>query len=399
VRPVTDLLAALRAVPGAAAVLDALAPVPGAWVVGGAIRDVLLGREPSELDVVVEDDLEAAVAALGGEALVHDRFGTAAVAARPGRLAVDLVRARAERYPTPGALPEVRPGTLAEDLARRDVTINAVALCVGGGPPQLRGVEGWEADMEARRLRVLHPSSFIEDPTRLWRVARYAARLDLEVEPLTRSLAAGAGADVLSTVSGTRLGNELRNALREPDPLGVLRAARELQPALLPGGLDLDPAGLDEALVLLPPEGDRGLLALAAAARTVGASELVAWLDALAFPARARDIVAAGSREVVLAPLRAARTPSEIGRAARGAPVEVVALAGGENARRWFDELRDVEISISGRDLLDAGVPAGPAVGLGLEAALSARLDGGAVTREEQLAAALRAAEADGPDT
>jgi tRNA nucleotidyltransferase (CCA-adding enzyme) len=122
----------------------------------------------------------------------------------------------------------------------------------------------------------------------------------------------------------------------------------------------------------------------------MGALSLLAWLDHMGFPASERDLVAAASRFVVGTPLRAARTPSEIARAARGAPLEAVALAGGDNARRWIDELRHVALHITGDDLLAAGVPQGPEVGERLRRVLERVLDGEiAPSREAELAAAL----------
>src|SRR6478672_4013965 len=109
----------LRSLPACAPLLDVL---PHAWVVGGAVRDALLGGAPGDLDLVVEGDAVQAAqrlcAALDGELVVHERFGTATVTA--GGHAYDLASARAERYARPGALPDVRPGTLEEDLLRRD---------------------------------------------------------------------------------------------------------------------------------------------------------------------------------------------------------------------------------------------------------------------------------------
>jgi tRNA nucleotidyltransferase (CCA-adding enzyme) len=119
------------------------------------------------------------------------------------------------------------------------------------------------------------------------------------------------------------------------------------------------------------------------------ARALLAWLDDMGFTAPERDLVAAASRFVTGAPLRAARTNAEIARAARGAPVEAVALAGGENARRWIDELRHVRLEIDGHDLLAAGVPEGPQVGARLQRALDRKLDGEVSGRDEELAAAL----------
>jgi tRNA nucleotidyltransferase (CCA-adding enzyme) len=377
-------LAQLPELPGGRAVAGLLAADPAAWLVGGAVRDLLLGRAPRELDVVLEDGDPAAVAArLGKVVEAHERFGTA-TARTPDGGRVDLVRARREAYPRPGALPEVAPGTLEEDLARRDVSVNAIALRPG---EERREVPGAAADLEAGVLRVLHPASFVDDPTRLWRVGRYAARLGFAVDPATRDLAAAADP---RTASGPRHGNEVRLALAEPDPLAALAAARLLQPRLLPDGFSTEPPRLREALALLPPgEGDPRLVTLAAATGAVDLPALLRWLDALGFTSTERDIVAAGSRPAMLAPLRVATTPAQIARAARGAPVELVALAGGEGARRWLDELRHVRLDITGHDLLAAGVPPGPEVGERLGRALDARLDGTAPGREEQLAVAL----------
>jgi tRNA nucleotidyltransferase (CCA-adding enzyme) len=382
VRTSRQALDALRALPCGRRALDALGGHEGVHLVGGAVRDLLLGREPREIDLVVEGDVDAAAARLGGTVTAHDRFGTARV--EVGDCRYDLARARRERYASPGALPDVEPASLEEDLRRRDLTVNAMALGLRDG--ELRAVPGALDDLRAGTLRVLHDGSFADDPTRLWRVARYAARLGFEPDAHTRALAAQADP---STVSGERLGAELRLALREPEPTAALRAARDLSSRLLPEGFDADPRALPAALALLPADGRPDLVTLAAATAGMDARALLRWLDAMGFTAAERDTVAASSRSSTGAPLRAARTPAQIARAARGAPVEAVALAGGENARRWLDDLRHVKLDITGDDLLAAGVPQGPEVGDRLRRALDRKLDGEAVGREAELRAAL----------
>jgi tRNA nucleotidyltransferase (CCA-adding enzyme) len=374
-------LDALRADPCGARLMRAYAPGDGVHLVGGAVRDLLLARAPRELDLVVEGDVDAAAARLEGAVTAHDRFGTARVLA--GDCAFDLVRARAESYAHPGALPDVRPGSLDEDLHRRDVTVNAMALGLDG---ELRAVPGALEDLQAGVLRVLHDRSFVDDPTRVWRIARYAARLGFAVEPHTRALAADADP---TTVSGDRLGAELRLALREPIPPAAFAALRELNARYLPDGFEPRPRALPAALALLPGDARADLLTLAACTAGVDARALLRWLDDMGFTAPERDLVAAASRFVVGAPLRAARTRSEIARAARGAPIEAVALVGGENARSWIDDLRHVRLEIDGHDLLAAGVPEGPEVGERLQRALDRKLDGEVSGRQEELAAAL----------
>jgi tRNA nucleotidyltransferase (CCA-adding enzyme) len=375
-----DLLERLAGLPRGRAVLEAADDVPGVYLVGGAVRDLALGLTPHEIDLTVEADPEPLLAKLGGADVEHERFGTATVDG------VDIARARAEHYAQPGALPDVRPAGIDEDLARRDFTVNAIAVALDGGA--VHAVDHAGEDLDARRLRVLHDASFRDDPTRLWRLARYAARLGFAIEERTLQLAAEAVADgALNTVSGVRMGNELRLALREPDPVAVLIEAASL--GLLPPGFA--PVRPDEALKLLPPgEGRRDLVVLAASCAGMDARALLAWLDHMGFTASERDLVAASSRFVVGEPLRAASTPSEIARAARGAPIEAVALAGGDNARRWIDELRHVQLHITGDDLLAAGVPQGPEVGERLRRALERVLDGEvAPDHAAELAAAL----------
>ena len=197
-------------------------------MVGGAVRDVLLGRTPHELDFVVEGDALAvarrAAERLGGTVTAHERFGTATVEA-PGAT-FDLAGARRERYERPGALPDVELGaSLAEDLARRDFTVNAIALHLADG--ELTYYAGAREDLAAGALRVLHDRSFRDDPTRLLRLARYAARLAFSAEPRTDQLAAEAVAEgAVATVTGSRLGAELRLLLREPQPAALLELER-----------------------------------------------------------------------------------------------------------------------------------------------------------------------------
>jgi tRNA nucleotidyltransferase (CCA-adding enzyme) len=302
----------------------------------------------------------------------------------------DLAAARAETYARPGALPDVRPAGIDADLGRRDVTVNALALDLASGA--LRAVEHAREDLAAGRLRVLHDASFADDPTRLWRIARYAARLRFELEERTAALAAAAVAEgALGTISGTRIGNELRLALGEPDPIAALEAAAALglAPWLAP-----DRERADAALALLPAgEGRPDLVVLGASL----AGEADALLDELGFAAGERAVLRACARAPQLAAvMTGAAQPSALARALRGQPVEAVALAGAQGAaapaRRWLDELRHVALTITGDDLLAAGVPHGPQIGRRLAAALERRLDGAlAAGRDAELAAALQA--------
>jgi len=381
----------LRSLPAAVPVADVL---PDAWVVGGAVRDLLLGRGAAvDLDLVIEGDAVAAAqqlaAALGGSLVVHEAFGTASV--EVGGHVYDLAAARAESYARPGALPDVGPGTLEEDLLRRDFTVNAIAVSFDG---RVCSAPCAFEDLDARVLRVLHERSFLDDPTRLLRLVRYATRLGFEVESSTAALAdAAVAAGALATVTPSRIGSELRLLLREPSAVEALAWV-----ARWPLGVELsfDASLARRALSLLPDDGRADLLLLGSACRSVAPAALAGWLDALGFPGRERDVVVrVAQADGLEGGLSGASRPSEIAAEARGVPVEVVALAGALGAERaaraWIDDLRHISLAIDGADLLAAGIPQGEAIGRALAAALNARLDGAAPDRDAQLAAALAA--------
>jgi tRNA nucleotidyltransferase (CCA-adding enzyme) len=390
------LLTRLRSLDSGAVLLERLPAEAPVYLVGGAVRDLLRGERPAELDLVVEGDAVALARGLhGADVVAYDRFGTCTV--RLDGHSYDIASARREAYERPGALPSVSAASLQVDLHRRDFSVNAIAMALGTG--RLDALPGALDDLEARLLRVLHEASFRDDPTRLFRLIRYASRLDFAIEPHTRELALDAvHGGALKTVSGSRIGNELRLLAREPDPSRALGALRELEldRALHPLLGLADPRPTRKALELLPSDGRRDLMALAATAEAVPAPELHELLERLAFEASDRDRIIAAARARELAPaLAAAQRASEIAAAARGAPPELVALAGGhgaaESASRWLDDLRHVRLVIDGRDLISAGVPEGPSIGKALDAALDAKLDGLIAGREQELAEALSA--------
>jgi tRNA nucleotidyltransferase (CCA-adding enzyme) len=358
-----DLLEALQLAPGAEIVLGAVGDEPGVHVVGGAVRDVLLGRAPHELDLVVEGDAvsvaQRAARRLGGRLTVHDRFGTATVSS--DGFAFDLASARRESYPRPGALPEVTLGaSLDEDLARRDFTVNAMAMRLTDG--QVTAWPGAQEDLRGRILRVLHERSFSDDPTRILRLLRYSARLGFEPDPGTDALIDPA---LFATVSGDRLGRELRLLLEEPHPATQL-ARHDIGKALL--GDAFRPVDIDAS----------PLAKLAACCTEI--PELAQRLDELGFTAHDRKIVAAAAKAPAVPD-----SDAGLWRAFHRLPPEAAEVAG---AHRWLDDVRHRTLAITGDDLVAAGLT-GAAVGEALERATVAMLDGRAPDRESQLAAAL----------
>jgi tRNA nucleotidyltransferase (CCA-adding enzyme) len=418
------VLEALEELPGGPELLELAQLRDDVALVGGAARDLLLGHAPRELDVVVDGGAADFARGLSARiadtttrrtakptVTVHDRFGTAALEWETGR--IDIAERRSESYPAPGALPEVRPGTVEEDLLRRDFTVNAIAAPLA---PALRGAlqaapHAFE-DLAAGRLRVLHDESFLEDPTRLLRLARYGARLGFQPQERTAQLAAEAlAADALASISRARVGAELRLALAEADAvhaLGALGALGVL--AGLEPWLRFDAELARRALGILPADGRADLLLLAETLLGATPAEhrervMFDFLDALEFTAADRDraIRTALCAPPLLTALRDAELPSQMHEALASRTLEAVALAGAlgaeephqqatDAARRWLQTLRHVRLSINGDDLLAAGVPAGPQVGRRLTEALHRKLDGELPEgRDAELRAALEA--------
>ena len=206
------------------------------YAVGGLVRDLLLEDDPAarplDLDLAVDAapaPFHSIIAAAASAPLtIHARFGTAA-AVLPDGAALDLARTRAEHYPAPAALPVVAPAPIATDLQRRDFTVNAAALILNG-PRRGTLLDPYQAaaDSARRRLRILHPASFQDDPTRLLRLTRYAARLNLTIDRRTRTHAVR-DRSFLQQLSPARFGNAWRLLLQEPNHVEALQLARRLR--------------------------------------------------------------------------------------------------------------------------------------------------------------------------
>jgi tRNA nucleotidyltransferase (CCA-adding enzyme) len=336
------------------------------YLVGGAVRDLLLGRGRSDIDLVVEGDAGTLAARLGAETVAHERFATAKV--ELDGHAIDIASARTEAYPHPGALPVVEPAdSIDDDLGRRDFTINAMAMPLVDDAHLLDPHEG-RADLDHGLLRVLHSRSFEDDPTRAIRAARYAARLDLQLEPETEALLRAADLD---TVSAARREAELLRLAGEPTAARGYRLLGEW------GVIELREGGVDLA------------------ERVSELLEMPLW-ELREQRNRAVHEAAAGKPggEVALGESDPKRPSEAVALVTAYSMVEMVlARAAGAD---WLDEYRErwskVSLVITGRDLIDAGVEEGPAVGRGLAEAKRRKLDGEIAGREEELDVALAAA-------
>jgi tRNA nucleotidyltransferase (CCA-adding enzyme) len=392
----------VRRIPGMERLLPALVGLPPAYLVGGAVRDLLRGASAVDLDVAVEGDARMVARALaerlGGVAREHERFGTAAL--RADDLSVDLATTRRETYPEPGALPDVEAAGLEQDLERRDFTINAMALGLTGDDlGHLYDPAAGVQDLEAEVVRVLHERSFVDDPTRLLRALRYEARLGYRMDPDTELLARDAAAEGgLRTVSGARVRDELIDLLSELEVPSAVARMRDLGiDRAMHTALEADPELIASAcLGAVALGGDRALAALAALC-VPAAERLELWLGDLHLLAAERDAVIRATRVAprLASELRAReRSPSEL-RALLGGETLValsLALAMGapsEPILRWVTELQSVRLEISGADLLAQGIPEGPALGRALDETLSRKLDGLVRGRDQELETAL----------
>ena len=277
----------------------------------------------------------------------------------------------------------------------------AVAL-TGDRLGHLHDPHGGLADLEAGLVRILHPASFVDDPTRLLRAVRYETRLGSRMDEDTeRAARAAVAEDALSTVSGARIRDELMDLLAEYEAPAAVERLRELGlDRALHESLAVDPELVASASLGAAAIGaDRGLASLAAL--VAGApEELDPWVADLQLEARERDAVSRAARAAagIVAELRAReRTPSELRDLLGDEPPEALALALAlgappEPILRWVTDLSGVRLEIGGADLLAAGVPEGPAVGQALEETLRRKLDGLVRGRDEELRTALELA-------
>jgi tRNA nucleotidyltransferase/poly(A) polymerase len=194
------------------------------FLVGGPVRDILLGRQAGDIDLTLESGSSTLARALAkrveGRVRSFPQFLTYKVTSS-GYPEIDIATARKERYRQPGALPAVTAGRLKDDLLRRDFSINAIALDLINGA--MHDPARGEQDLEQRVVRVLHDRSFADDPTRIFRAARLAARLGFTIEPHTAELMRDAvGAGALATISKERIWRELFLAMDEAEAPAIL---------------------------------------------------------------------------------------------------------------------------------------------------------------------------------
>ncbi len=369
------------------------------FIVGGVVRDLFLGRPNFDFDLVVEGDAIALAKKFARDSqaklTIHARFGTARLD-YPG-FSLDLATARSETYSKPGALPTVKPGSLKDDLIRRDFSINAMALHLN---PQrfgeLMDLYHGKNDLEHRLIRVLHDKSFIDDATRILRAIRYEQRLGFKLEAETEKLLRR-DASMLDTISGDRLRHELELILKEDQPERMLRRAdelgvlKQLHPSLKGDGW------LAEAFAKarqLDRKTSLQNLYLCLFIHNLSDAQNEQFISRLNFSKNSSETMHQTLQLKAQLPKleKSGMKPSAIfgllqGYSATAIQANTLASKSSTVSRHlnlYLRKLRYVKPILAGNDLIKLGVPTGPRVGKILTALQKARLDGEIRNRKDE---------------
>ncbi len=387
------------------------------YLVGGFVRDLVLDVPNLDIDLVVEGDAVKLAKAMQrrfeGVVLAHERFKTATWMVDPAHFpeadglqalrSIDFISARRESYAAPGALPDIALSTIADDLARRDFSINTLAIALG--EPRLGELlDPFDAlrDLRARNIRALHERSFMDDPTRILRAARYEQRFAFHIDPHTEALI-GPALPLLAKISGERIWHELdriggeglpEKALRRLESLGVLHA---IDPALrLSESLDADFDKLRDALGVPEP-----LVYLAAWLARLPAENTPGLMHRLHLASEQRRLIVQlqGALALEAEVGGAAFRPSAIvrllepfdERALRIAQVLSVSELAQERIAHYRTHWREIEPLLDGKRLQELGIVPGPVYRQILAAVREAHLDAQISTRDqaEQMAMAI----------
>ncbi len=381
------------------------------YLVCGTLRDLVLEREPLDIDLAIEGADVPSIAQLvgvqlGARVVLHQRFGTAKLSSRDFQF--DLAGTRRETYPHPGSLPQVQPATLAEDLGRRDFAVNAFAMQLAPQAGEI--IDPFRAvdDLRSGLLRVLHDRSFQDDATRMLRGVRYASRFGFKLQHETEALLRR-DLRYLKRVSGPRLRRDLSLLFQEPNAVEGVQLARRLgileaiHPAL---GLHDDVAGRWVEAMSLPHEApldETGFCIVTDPREESTVASVTKWLHLTGRVERAMDdLVRLRGLSDKLA--EAATSPAiAVDLLEHQAPSAIWALsildggAAGGVCRRYLSQWRHTQPLLDGDDLLALGVTHGVAVGEMLKQLRRAQLQVNGMTRDQEIELVRAALPGGGP--
>ena len=368
------------------------------YLVGGPVRDVILGQDINDLDFGIEGDAlsfsRVIARELDGEVIDHPQFMTTSVIAPD--IKIDLATSRKETYTGHGMLPQVVPGSVSDDLARRDFSINAMAIPLWQEHPKLLDPYGGLIDLNARLIRVLHGKSFNEDPTRLFRAIKYESRLGFSIATDSLSMMFSAVEnEVMSMVSGARIRRELELIFSEPTALAIISRSQAL--GLIKAvhktwmNAPFRFEKLEELKDKLHHDPMSGLVAICWDLPNTDAELLITrlsmsriWADVVRDTVRLRSLESKLSSERMPSSLIYALLDSisysvlQTGKILTDNPIFLSRLA------LFTDTLMSVSPFLSGDDLLSLGVPEGPIIGNILGLLREQQLDGKITTEIDE---------------
>jgi len=382
------------------------------FIVGGFVRDLLLGNENFDIDLVIEGDgilyAEKLSEELGANLTIHRDFGTATLNLSEN-FKLDIATSRREFYPRPASLPHVKPAPLKEDLFRRDFTVNAMAISINPSDfGRLIDFFGGRRDLRERKVRVLHVRSFIDDPTRIFRAIRFEQRYNFCIEKVTERLIKLALREgVFQLLSGKRIKEELKQILEEDRPernvyrmqkLGILKV---IQPGIY---LDSSREMIFDKLIdtiaryeiLTGEKSKRWLIRLSVLLRDLTEEEIEDFCSKYSFTREERETILASSKkadEIVERLTVPEMKPSSIYYLLRSYPPEALILAMAiakddiveKRIVLYLSHLQKIELEITGDDLKKMGYKPSPEFSRILEETKKAKLDGLVKTVEEEV--------------
>jgi tRNA nucleotidyltransferase (CCA-adding enzyme) len=385
-------------------IANQLNDVDGVYVVGGVVRDLILDREPGDIDLSVVGDAKVFAETLsnrmGATNPVESQFLTYKIILKDidGLSEIDVVNARSETYAGPAALPDITPGSIDDDLKRRDFTINSMAISLNDSDwGTLFDPTNGFADTMRKRIKVHHDESYVVDPTRIFRTVRYAVRLGYSIDSRTIELISHT-LDNIGRLSGARIRHEFELMLNEPNRVEILKKSEELgllaaiSPSLRVGA---------KALQVLESQTEDGsisnemtdLLAIA----TFGLNEDEAKQVVLRFDGPGgwgESILGNATLSKIVAVLDQPNIkPSEVSEILQPIPLASISAyitAGPPLPRRdrmtdYITRVRFIQPEISGVDLLGEGIPEGPIIGKLMDVVRRAKLDGDVDTKQDEI--------------
>lgn len=370
------------------------------YLVGGTVRDILLDIPFSDIDISMlnaDHDFPRILAkGLAGEIISTSQFGTSKLLINNG--IIDLATARNEKYEQPGALPTVCSGNIREDMARRDFTVNAIAVSLsveswGNVFDPFKGIE----DLRDKQIRTLHPKSFIDDPTRIFRAIRYAERLSFKVEDNTIS-ELNKNVSYIDLVKGDRIRHEMEKIFQEDRAIAMLAKAQKLRVlSTIHTSLNLKESLLKKlGQTIIEDTRKRSLIFLSLLTHESSPIQRSEIMRRLNLDTKTKQIVNDTSvahvllRDLTSPDIRYSQYHKVLG------PLDSIAIEACLFAiddqltklklKIYLKEKRLTTTILTGKDLVKLGIPEGPQIGAVLEKLLLAKMDEQITTREEEVA-------------